>query len=186
MAGRQQAIDLIDDDIEQTSDANDKPKSLLARRFRGFLPVVLDVETGGFNCATDAVLEVAALTVTMDDDGSWQRCKPDEARKIGRAQLQASPMAELAERVRALGHPAPGSISKMLDESVVTEEKDDTLEAAEMLKTLVNDHEAVARRFRETAELAEEQKDIVTADMLTARITFHEKAIWMLRAITAK
>ncbi|WP_051332346.1 Dps family protein [Cucumibacter marinus] len=93
---------------------------------------------------------------------------------------------DLAERVRALGHPAPGSISKMLDESVVTEEKDDTLEAAEMLKTLVNDHEAVARRFRETAELAEEQKDIVTADMLTARITFHEKAIWMLRAITAK
>lgn len=49
--------------------ANDKLKSPLARRFRGFLPVVLDVETGGFNCATDAVLEVAALTVTMGDDG---------------------------------------------------------------------------------------------------------------------
>ncbi|MGI9284114.1 MAG: ribonuclease T [Pseudomonadales bacterium] len=57
------------DDFELTSDADEKLKSPLARRFRGFLPVVLDVETGGFNCATDAVLEVAALTVTMDEDG---------------------------------------------------------------------------------------------------------------------
>ncbi len=53
----------------QQSAASDKQKSPLARRFRGFLPVVLDVETGGFNCVTDAVLEVAALTVTMGDDG---------------------------------------------------------------------------------------------------------------------
>ena len=45
--------------------------------------------------------EVFLQILTMDDDGSWQRCKPDEARKLGRAQLQASPMADLAERVRA-------------------------------------------------------------------------------------
>jgi putative DNA methylase len=45
--------------------------------------------------------EVFLQILTMDDDGSWQRCKPDEARKLGRAQLQASPMAELAERLRA-------------------------------------------------------------------------------------
>lgn len=57
------------DDIDRSDNADDKPKSPLARRFRGFLPVVLDVETGGFNCVTDAVLEVAALTVTMDEDG---------------------------------------------------------------------------------------------------------------------
>ena len=44
--------------------------------------------------------EVFLQILTMDDDGAWQRCKPDEARKLGRAQLQASPMAELAERVR--------------------------------------------------------------------------------------
>lgn len=44
-------------------------KSLLAQRFRGFLPVVIDVETGGFNCRTDAVLEIAATLLTMDDDG---------------------------------------------------------------------------------------------------------------------
>lgn len=45
--------------------------------------------------------EVFLQMLTMDDDGAWQRCKPDEARKLGRAQLQASPMADLAERVRA-------------------------------------------------------------------------------------
>lgn len=45
--------------------------------------------------------EVFLQILTMDDDGAWQRCKPDEARKIGRALLQSSPMAELAERVRA-------------------------------------------------------------------------------------
>ena len=41
----------------------------IADRFRGFLPVVVDVETGGFDCNTDAVLEIAASTLTMDDDG---------------------------------------------------------------------------------------------------------------------
>ncbi len=41
----------------------------ISERFRGFLPVVVDVETGGFNASTDAVLEIAATLVRMDDDG---------------------------------------------------------------------------------------------------------------------
>ncbi|MFV0478376.1 MAG: ribonuclease T [Parahaliea sp.] len=41
----------------------------IRERFRGFLPVVVDVETGGFNAATDAILEIAATIVRMDDDG---------------------------------------------------------------------------------------------------------------------
>ncbi|TQV84836.1 ribonuclease T [Exilibacterium tricleocarpae] len=41
----------------------------MAQRFRGFLPVVIDVETGGFNAATDALLEIAAVTLKIDDDG---------------------------------------------------------------------------------------------------------------------
>ncbi len=44
-------------------------KSLMARRFRGFLPVIVDVETGGFNARKDALLEIAACTVVFDDDG---------------------------------------------------------------------------------------------------------------------
>lgn len=41
----------------------------IAERFRGYLPVVVDVETGGFNCATDALLEIAAIPVVMNTNG---------------------------------------------------------------------------------------------------------------------
>jgi ribonuclease T len=50
---------------------NDKPR--MADRFRGFLPVVVDVETGGFNSKTDALLEIAAVFVEMDDDEVLRR-----------------------------------------------------------------------------------------------------------------
>ncbi|MEX1033746.1 MAG: ribonuclease T [Cellvibrionaceae bacterium] len=46
--------------------------SPLGQRFRGFLPVVIDVETGGFNPATDALLEIAAVTLRMDEQGLLQ------------------------------------------------------------------------------------------------------------------
>ena len=49
--------------------AQDVPAPI-AKRFRGFLPVVVDVETGGFNAQTDALLEIAAVTLVMLDDGS--------------------------------------------------------------------------------------------------------------------
>ena len=45
----------------------------MADRFRGFLPVVVDVETGGFNCRTDALLEIAAVLLQVDDDGILAR-----------------------------------------------------------------------------------------------------------------
>lgn len=45
----------------------------MAGRFRGFLPVVVDVETGGFNCKTDALLEIAAVLLTSGDDGRLMR-----------------------------------------------------------------------------------------------------------------
>ncbi len=48
-------------------------KTPLAQRFRGFLPVVVDVETGGFNAGRDALLEVAAVTLRMDEDGILHR-----------------------------------------------------------------------------------------------------------------
>lgn len=46
-----------------------EPKHPMSFRFRGYLPVVVDVETGGFNAQTDALLEVAAITLTMDERG---------------------------------------------------------------------------------------------------------------------
>jgi ribonuclease T len=51
------------------------PKSAVAQRFRGFLPVVVDVETGGFNAATDALLEIAAVIVTWDEARGWHRAE---------------------------------------------------------------------------------------------------------------
>ena len=47
--------------------------NLIADRFRGFLPVVVDVETGGFNCKTDALLEIAAVLLESADDGTLLR-----------------------------------------------------------------------------------------------------------------
>ena len=45
-------------------------EAAIAERFRGFLPVVIDVETGGFNCTTDALLEIAAVLLQFDSNGS--------------------------------------------------------------------------------------------------------------------
>ena len=45
----------------------------IARRFRGFLPVIVDVETGGFNSSTDALLEIAAVHIDPQDDGTLLR-----------------------------------------------------------------------------------------------------------------
>ena len=53
---------------EQSQQAKDDAPGI-AQRFRGFLPVVVDVETGGFVSATDALLEIAAVTIRLDDDG---------------------------------------------------------------------------------------------------------------------
>ena len=69
-------------------------KSPMARRFRGYLPIVIDVETGGFNSATDALLEIAAVIPTMDEDGMLHpehtlffRVKPFEGANIEQAAL---------------------------------------------------------------------------------------------------
>lgn len=49
------------------------PNNPINKRFRGFLPVVVDVETGGFNPETDALLEVALVILTVDENQQWQR-----------------------------------------------------------------------------------------------------------------
>jgi ribonuclease T len=67
---------------------------LMARRFRGFLPVVIDCETGGFHAATDALLEIAAVLIEMNPDGTLRRgathsfhVKPFEGGRIDPASL---------------------------------------------------------------------------------------------------
>ncbi len=71
-----------------------KQKSEIAKRFRGFLPVIVDVETAGFNAQTDALLEIAAVTVAMDMSGQWcldetvaQYVNPFEGANLDQASL---------------------------------------------------------------------------------------------------
>jgi ribonuclease T len=54
---------------DNTTATNTNPeKSLFSQRFRGYFPVVIDVETAGFNAQTDALLEIAATTLTLDEE----------------------------------------------------------------------------------------------------------------------
>lgn len=95
-----------------------------------------------------------------------------------------SAVDEIAERVRALGYPAPSSIADLMAHSKVNEETGNPT-AEEMVASLVADHETIARRLRDAIEVAEDLRDPATADLLTERSRFHEKAVWMLRATIA-
>jgi starvation-inducible DNA-binding protein len=90
---------------------------------------------------------------------------------------------DLAERVRALGFPAPGSFGQMASMSVI-EEAQGVPAAEDMVKDLIRDHEAIVRRMREIAVIADELEDTVTNDLLTERMGTHEMNVWMLKAIT--
>lgn len=88
----------------------------------------------------------------------------------------------IAERIRALGHTTPLGFDAMLGSADVREE-DKMLDAAGMVRRLIADHEKIVQRMRELTVIASDCDDFVSADMLTERLTVHEKAIWMLRAI---
>ena len=92
---------------------------------------------------------------------------------------------ELAERVRALGSLIPLDAHQVARASILGEELS-LRTREEMLAQLINDHEAVVRNMRNTALESEDLGDVVTHDLLVKRMTFHEKAIWMLRSIAAK
>ena len=92
---------------------------------------------------------------------------------------------ELAERIRALGRLAPANIAAMERASRV-EETEEPGSAAEMVEALAADHERLAHRLHALIELAEGRRDWVTADLAIERSAFHEKALWMLRAIVAE
>jgi starvation-inducible DNA-binding protein len=88
----------------------------------------------------------------------------------------------LAERIRALGEPAPGSFRQFKDLASVKED-DELPEAREMVRLLAECHELCARDARKAIPHADEAGDDVTADLLTERLQEHEKTVWMLRAI---
>ena len=94
----------------------------------------------------------------------------------------AAAVDEVAERIRALGHDAPGSFSAFMKLASIDEEPG-TPSADEMIRQLVSGHEAVVRTARNTFTTAEEAGDQVTMDLLTERMQVHEKTAWMLRSL---
>jgi starvation-inducible DNA-binding protein len=88
----------------------------------------------------------------------------------------------VAERIRALGYPAPGTYKAYAKLSSIAE-TDGVPEATEMVRLLVQGHEAVARTARKVFPAADKAADESTADLLTQRLQIHEKTAWMLRSL---
>ena len=88
----------------------------------------------------------------------------------------------IAERIRALGFPAPGTYSQFGRLSSI-KEVEGVPSATQMVAILVKGHEAVAKTARSIFPVAEESNDQPTADLLTQRMDIHEKTAWMLRSI---
>ncbi|HUI28460.1 MAG TPA: Dps family protein [Candidatus Kryptonia bacterium] len=88
----------------------------------------------------------------------------------------------VAERIRALGCPAPGTYTQFAKLSAIKEE-DGVPKAQDMIRRLVDGHETVARTAREVFKAAEGASDQPTCDLLTQRMQVHEKTAWMLRSL---
>jgi starvation-inducible DNA-binding protein len=88
----------------------------------------------------------------------------------------------IAERIRALGHPAPATYRAFATLTSI-QEIDGVPAALDMVRHLVHAHEATGRTARSLIELVERAKDLPTADLLTVRLDVHQKTAWMLRSL---
>ena len=88
----------------------------------------------------------------------------------------------IAERIRSLGYPAPGTYAAFARLSKI-EDTEGVPEAMEMVRLLVRGHETVARTARDVFKAADKGGDESTADLLTQRLQVHEKTAWMLRSL---
>ncbi len=89
----------------------------------------------------------------------------------------------IAERIRALGHVAPGSYAQFAQLSSLPDAPATPPKAMEMVRLLAQGHEAVARTARSLFPLVDKASDEPTADVLVQRLTVHEQTAWMLRSL---
>lgn len=89
---------------------------------------------------------------------------------------------DIAERIRTLGYPAPGTYSDYAKLSSI-DETAGVPEATDMIRLLVEGNEAVVRTARNALPVAERASDESSADLLTERMRLHEKTAWMLRSM---
>lgn len=92
---------------------------------------------------------------------------------------------EVAERIRALGEKAPGTFTDFKKLSKI-KEGDNELDAIAMIKDLEAENQKVSKKLRDVIKVSDEAEDVSTSDMLTARVTVHDKASWMLNASLPK
>lgn len=88
----------------------------------------------------------------------------------------------IAERIRALGYPAPGTYSEFVKRASI-KEVEGVPKAEEMIRHLVKAQEATAKTARKLFPVVDAANDQPTADVLTQRIDVHEKTAWMLRSL---
>lgn len=96
----------------------------------------------------------------------------------------ADAVDDIAERIRALGHRAPGSYAEFAELTTLKEERG-APPAEEMIKQLTRGHEKVTATAREVLPVADAANDQPTIDLLTRRMLTHEKTAWMLRSLTS-
>lgn len=90
----------------------------------------------------------------------------------------------IAERIRALGFPAPGTYAEFVELSSIKEERG-VPRAEKMIEILVQGQEAIVRTARSIFDVVEHVRDEPSADLLTQRMQTHEKTAWMLRSLLA-
>ena len=101
---------------------------------------------------------------------------------MGQYSEQWTALDLIAERIRALGHPAPGTYKEFIKLASITE-VNGVPKATDMICHLVKAQEATARTARELFPLVHAANDQPTADLLTQRLEVHEKTAWMLRSL---
>jgi starvation-inducible DNA-binding protein len=89
---------------------------------------------------------------------------------------------EMAERIRALGAPAPSSLEELMARAQIRD-RYDVPAATEMIRELVADHRTLSVRTEELASAATTAGDSATADLAVRRRLFHDKAAWLLEAM---
>ncbi len=89
---------------------------------------------------------------------------------------------EVAERIRSIGRPSPGSLAEFLHDTRIKEACGELAEADKMLHSLRDGHESIVRNLRLDALACHKRGDVGTGDFLTRLLERHERAAWMLRS----
>jgi len=101
---------------------------------------------------------------------------------MGQYTEQWNALDMIAERIRALGFPAPGTYNEFVKLASI-KEVDGVPKANDMIRHLVAAQEATARTARKLFPIVDAANDQPTADILTQRLEIHEKTAWMLRSL---